>query len=86
MLRKQNTKENTGIDENQFEMVKNLELSFEQFEKIYEYCNKKGILFMSTPFDLISVDFLKNLDMPYWKIQLKSTSAYHKRDRYIIRF
>lgn len=61
-------KENTDAAESQFEMVKKLELSFEQFRQIQEYCKKRGILFLSTPFDLDSVDFLQEIDIPFWKI------------------
>lgn len=61
-------KEQTGSDETQFEMVKKLELSFEEFGMLAEYCKAKGIIFMSTAFDLLSIDFLETLDMPYWKI------------------
>ena len=61
-------KENTGEGETQFEMVKKLELSFGQFRKIQEYCKNKGILFLSTPFDLESIDFLQEIEIPFWKI------------------
>lgn len=61
-------KENTGESESQYEMVKKLELSFEQFRSIKGYCEKKGILFLSTPFDLDSIDFLQEIDIPFWKI------------------
>lgn len=61
-------KNNTGTSESQFEMVKKLELSFEQFRMIKKYCESKGIMFWSTPFDLDSVDFLQELDIPFWKI------------------
>lgn len=61
-------KKNTGNEETQFEMVKKLELTFDQFRMLSDYCKKKGIIFMSTAFDLISVDFLQTLNMPYWKI------------------
>lgn len=61
-------KESTGINESQYEMVKKLELSFEQFKEIDSYCKKKGIIFLSTAFDLRSIEFLNTLDMPFWKI------------------
>lgn len=61
-------KENTGEEESQYEMVKKLELSFEQFRMIKAYCDNKGIMFLSTPFDLDSIDFLEELDIPFWKI------------------
>ena len=39
-------------------MVKKLELSYEQFIDLTDYCRNKGIEFLSTPFDLPSVEFL----------------------------
>ena len=61
-------KKNTGKEESQFEMVKRLELSFDEFRKINEYCDRVGIQFLSTPFDLKSVDFLNELGVPFFKI------------------
>jgi len=58
----------TGNAETQLEMVKKLELSFEQFVELKEYCKDKGIMFLSTPFDLESIDFLNNLGMEIFKI------------------
>lgn len=60
--------EATGEGETQYEMVKKLELSFQEFTIIKQYCDKKGILFLSTPFDLPSIEFLECLGMPLWKI------------------
>ena len=50
----ENLKESTS----QFEMLKKLELSFEEFFALQKYCDNKGIEFLSTPFDYESVDFL----------------------------
>ena len=61
-------KKNTGKEESQFEMVKRLELSFDEFRKIKEYCDRVGIQFLSTTFDLKSVDFLNELGVPFFKI------------------
>lgn len=58
----------TGAEESQFDMVKKLELSFEQFWQIKDYCDQRDIRFLSTPFDLESVRFLETMDMPFWKI------------------
>jgi N-acetylneuraminate synthase len=54
-------KKTTGSDESQLEMIRKLELSFEDFIKLKKYCEKKGIMFLSTPFDHQSIDFLYNL-------------------------
>jgi N,N'-diacetyllegionaminate synthase len=61
-------KQNTGSDESQFDMVKKLELSFESFQEIFKHCELRGIEFLSTPFDLPSVDFLASLGMPRFKV------------------
>ncbi len=58
----------TGKDESQLEMVKRLELSFDTFRELYEYCRGKDILFLSTPFDYESADFLDSLGMAAFKV------------------
>lgn len=61
--------ENTGKpNESQLEMVKKLQLTFDDFKTLKLYCSQKGIRFLSTPFDLESVDFLRTLDTEIWKI------------------
>ncbi|WP_164668016.1 N-acetylneuraminate synthase [Virgibacillus doumboii] len=49
---------NLGNPSTQFNMLKKLELSYEDFRQLKRYCDEKGIIFLSTPFDLESVDFL----------------------------
>ena len=61
-------KETTGTDESQYNMLKKLELTYDEFIQLKEYCDQKKIHFMSTAFDLGSVDFLSTLDMKYFKI------------------
>ncbi|RJR26631.1 N-acetylneuraminate synthase [candidate division WWE3 bacterium] len=61
-------KQTTGADESQLKMVKRLELSFCDFKKLKKYCEEKEILFLSTPFDLDSIDFLESLDMSIYKV------------------
>jgi N-acetylneuraminate synthase len=58
----------TGAGESQLDMVKRLELSFDAFRDLYAYCQDKGILFMSTPFDEESADFLADLGVAVFKI------------------
>lgn len=60
--------ENTGNDDSQLSMLKKLELDFSDFSALKNYCDNKGIMFLSTPFDNESIDFLSTLDMPVWKI------------------
>lgn len=55
-------------DDSQFEMLRRLELSYDSFRGLSEYCAERGTRFLSTPFDLPSIDFLATLDMDYWKL------------------
>ncbi len=59
---------NTGIKESQYEMLKRLELSDEDHIELNDFCTQQAIIFMSTPFDLDSIDFLASLNMQIWKI------------------
>lgn len=60
-------KDTTG-DGSQADMLKKLELSYEEFLALKDYCDKVGICFLSTPFDFDSIEFLNSIDMPFWKI------------------
>ena len=60
-------KKTTG-DSSQQDMLKKLELSFEEFLQLKDYCKKVGITFLSTPFDFDSIEFLNSVDMPFWKV------------------
>lgn len=59
---------NTSKVESQFDMLKKLELSQEEFIIIKDYCDKIGITFASTGDDIKSVLFLKSLNVPFLKI------------------
>jgi N,N'-diacetyllegionaminate synthase len=61
-------KETTGSDESQLEMVKKLELDETAHNKLHQYCKHKGIQFLSTPFDLESIDLLNRLGLEIYKI------------------
>lgn len=61
-------KKNTGLQETQLEMLRKLELSEETHKELKEYCDRKQIMFLSTPFDLESIDLLERLHMPIYKI------------------
>ena len=54
-------KENTGIVESQYQMLKKLELSYDEFIELKAYCDSKKILFLSTPDEEESADFLNEL-------------------------
>ena len=60
-------KENTKGDKTQFDMLKDLELDYNDFLELKEYCDRIGILFLSSPFDEESVNFLENL-VAYYKV------------------
>lgn len=60
--------ETTGGDESQLDMVRKLELPLEAFVDLREHCEKRGIRFWSTAFDLRSVDFLRDQGLRLWKI------------------
>ena len=59
----------TGADESQLEMVRKLELSFAEHERLRDHCAGIGIQYLSTPFDLESADFLiDGLNLPLIKL------------------
>ncbi len=58
----------SDIKESQYEMVKKLELSFDDFASLKEYCDEIGIGFLSTGFDFPSIKFLDSLHMDFFKI------------------
>lgn len=51
---------NTGSSESQLKMLQSLELSQQQQRELYDYCQSRGIQFLSTPFDSVSLNFLTN--------------------------
>ena len=61
-------KKTTDRNETQLDMIKELELPFEAHQELIEYCSKKNIQFLSTPFDLDSIDFLDSLNLPLLKV------------------
>jgi N,N'-diacetyllegionaminate synthase len=61
-------KDTSGDDESQLEMIKKILFPLETYKEIQRYCDEKGIIFFSTAFDLISLDFLEKLGQPYHKI------------------
>lgn len=70
-------KKNIGDSDNsQYNMLKELELSEEQHFELIEYCNKKGIKFFSTAFDMDSIDFLTSLNLGLWKIPSGELTSY----------
>lgn len=68
-------KETTGAS-SQKDMLKKLELKDEDFLYLKKYCDSTGIAFLSTPFDLESIDFLNKIEMPFWKIPSGEVTNY----------
>ncbi|MCM1226222.1 MAG: N-acetylneuraminate synthase [Clostridium sp.] len=58
----------TNKNETQLQMLERLALTQEDFRELKQYCDEKEIGFISTPFDLVSIDFLDSLGMDFWKI------------------
>lgn len=52
----------------QQEMLKMLELPEQSYALLYEHCRKLSIGFLSTPFDIESIELLTHFPMPFWKI------------------
>jgi N,N'-diacetyllegionaminate synthase len=58
----------TDTKESQLEMAKKFEFNRHEHKELFDYCLKKGILFLSTPFDLESIDLLDELGLGILKI------------------
>lgn len=69
-------KENDQTEESQLEMIKKLELPFEQFDEIQSYCNEKNIVFISTPDGMGSLNYLVGLNVPLIKIGSTEVTNY----------
>jgi len=63
----QKVNSNNG-DNSQFAMLKKLEMGEEWYPILMQRCHEKGIYFLSTGFDLDSIDFLNDLEIPIYKI------------------
>lgn len=63
-------KKNLGVDDSQFDMLKKLELTYEDFAQIKEYCDRIGIEFLSTGDTEDDINYLVSLGMG--KIKLGS--------------
>lgn len=60
--------ENTGNHQSQFDMLKALELTYDEFIEIKKYCDQIGIQFLSTADEQDSLDFLVGLGIPFIKV------------------
>lgn len=58
----------TDATESQYEMLKKLELAVQDFVELKDYCDRRNILFMSTPHDQESIDTLNELGVKVFKV------------------
>lgn len=58
-----------------YEQLKSFELTFNEFEKLSQVAKNAGVIFLSTPFDLESAEFLNNI-MPAFKISSGDNNFY----------
>ncbi len=58
----------TGANESQLDMARKLQFSESQFHELAAHCKKRGIMFLSTPFDLQSIDVLKRMGLKIFKV------------------
>lgn len=56
------------LNSSHFEMLRNLELSFEEQSRIKEYCDKSKIEFISTPYGLEDAQFLNSIGVTKFKV------------------
>src|SRR5262249_41844909 len=49
-------------------VLKECELSEDEFRELSDYCRKRGVGFLCTPWDCASVDLLESLDVPVYKV------------------
>lgn len=61
-------KKTTGANDSQYSMIKKLELTEKNFFDIARFAHKKKIMFLSTPFDIKSVEILERIGVPAYKI------------------
>lgn len=58
---------NTSADESHYEMISKLQLSYEDHIPLKDYCEKNDLMFLSTPYDIESANFLLNLNVECFK-------------------
>ena len=59
---------NTGDQDSQYDMLQKLELTEEMHYELIDYCKSRNVKFLSTGFDLDSLDFLNSLNIEIFKI------------------
>ncbi|MFC2151959.1 N-acetylneuraminate synthase [Bacteroidota bacterium] len=61
-------KETTSEKESQLLMLQKYELDIDSHKELIEYCSRKGISFLSSPFDIESIKLLNKLGVKIFKI------------------
>jgi N,N'-diacetyllegionaminate synthase len=59
---------NTGTNESQLEMTRRIHLPMDDFINIQKYCFKKKIVFATTAFGLVSLEFIRKLNLDFYKV------------------
>ena len=67
---------NVGKKLSHFELIKRLELPFNRFVELKSHCEEKGVVFLSTPYDLPSTQFLIELGCEAIKIASSEMTNY----------
>ena len=76
-------KSNLGVSKSQLDMIKDYELSYEQHIMLNEYCKLKKITYLSSPFDIPSIEFLVIL-FPYLKFHREKLQIFLFEENCII--
>lgn len=61
-------KDTTGANECQLDMCRRIHLPLDAYASLARLCHDRKIGFLSTPFDLVSIEVLQRLDMDYFKV------------------
>ena len=67
---------NVGEQLSHFELIKKLELPFESFKELKSHCEEKGVVFLSTPYDMLSAKYLIELGCDIIKIASSEMTNY----------
>lgn len=71
----------TNSDQTQYEMLKELELQKEDHFTLIQHCKQKNIRFLSSAFDLKSIDFLSSLNLDFFKVPSGEITNYPYLER-----